>query len=577
MKKYIFLIAAFAGFAMWSCSPGDENPPATPTIGLIAPADNADADLSAGNATSFAWKAVDGISDYTLVLSLAKNLGSPQTVAMDANPFSLSAAEFDAKAAALGIADGAEAKVYWSVRPTDASAKANSQVRSVNVTRGESGPATISLTAPADQAVIDLNDEAVTGVAFTWDKVTQVTEYNVLFSLSADLSGPVTEDAGEMGSLQFADKAAFDVLLGEVGLKAGETKTVYWSVVPKTENSAVVTQKRSMSATRIIVPLISPENGSWFLLDYEDKDEVAVTFEWTEHTGAASYELFVATEDDMSDASSIGSFATTSAPFKHSELQAMIENDDYDLKRYRPNTLYWNVKAGGDYLSDTPNEIELNGMRVLVDVRGTETNVYPVAVFNQTDHGYSAIWLAEDLRAEYDNATPAVAFNSRQNGGTPVEIGFVPDRVGAYGNEDGAAVPQYVKDNAGVYYDMTKPLHDRLAPAGWELPSVKEVEDLFKAAELATGGIFVLKKAECYPGNEPGYDNYVDFNKWGMNMYTNGNWAWNLWTFQLDASTWCATSEGDMAVFTYGYGPAVISKTNTTGVCVRLVYPGDDE
>jgi hypothetical protein len=106
-----------------------------PTILLTAPANDASFDLKTEESVSFAWTDIADISCYTLALSLSPDLSSAQTINLTGNPYVLTKEELDMKLEDFGIAEGAPAKIYWSIYPCDLTVKFAKQVRSATITR----------------------------------------------------------------------------------------------------------------------------------------------------------------------------------------------------------------------------------------------------------------------------------------------------------------------------------------------------------------------------------------------------------------------------------------------------------
>ena len=544
MKHHIILLAALATFTGWSCSSDGDDEAAVPTVALTNPADNARVNLAAGASTTFGWTAVDGIADYRLVLSLSEELTDPQTFAMKGNPFYLTATDFDTAAAALGIGDGEQRKIYWSVTPAD-SKPVKTQVRVIDLTRTETQAILIALLSPADNAPMDLNDKTLT-VEFSWSKPAEVTQCSVLFSLSQELTDPVSVDAGDLKSLKYASVDAFDAVLAQIGLRAGEEKTIYWSVLPAEGHEEVGTQVRSIRAKRIALSLVRPEKDASIMLTYTPDGGEAptpVVFEWADN-GASSYELVFSANADMSAPIPVTGLTTNTRSFTHTELQELlIEPDAFGLRRYLPNPLYWNVKADGKWMADEPGTFSLRGMMVFVDKRnnGQEVNVYRVAVIKAA--GYEAVWLADDLRTSY-SADGQDLTRVTEDSGNEFNQFAGPGRTyegQAAGAANAKVIPQYFLDLKTMYYRCSASTAGYLSSGAWKLPTLAEWKALFDAAGQAAegGGCYVIKDYDRYAADEHGTPTFdyqwsparEEWNTWQMNMGPNGRFYYGYNTY----------------------------------------------
>ena len=545
MKPYTLLAATLSLLCgITACNSDSDDTLATPTIVLTNPADRAKVDLTTGTTTTFGWTAVEGISEYTLVMSLSEELSSPQTLPLTDNPFYLSATDFDAIAERLGIREAEQCTVYWSVT-APAGQPVQNQVRTIELTRNVAQPSAIELLSPEENALIDLNDNQTT-IEFSWTKLAEITQYTILFSLTETMSDPVSIDVGDLGSLRYTRVEEFDDVLSDLGLRPGEQKIIYWSVSPTEENTQIETQIRSLRIQRIAQSLIRPEKGSSIELLYTFEDEEApapVVFEWGDR-GASSYELVFSTRQDLSDPVSVQGIQTASRSFSHTELQELlIEPDAFGLKRYKPNTLYWNIKADGEWISDEPGEFILNGMMVFIDRRnnGQEVQVYRVANIHTT--GYEATWMADDLRTSYSSDGRDLTQLTEDSGNEYNQFAG-PGRT--YEGQAAAPatqkiIPAYFQQLNTMYYRCSVSTAEYLSTAEWKLPTLAEWKALFDAAcqTCENGECFVLRDYDRYGPDEQGNPTFDytyaperdQWNTWKMNMGPNGHFCYGYNTY----------------------------------------------
>ena len=163
------------------------------------------------------------------------------------------------------------------------------------------------------------------------------------------------------------------------------------------------------------------------------------------------------------------------------------------IKRYRTNTIYWNVRNNADQslISRVANTLYTNDMMRLVDKRGDETITYPVVRVTFSD-GTSQVWTAQNLNT------------TRYPDGTEIEAEYyryAPESLG----ED------WIKA-IGTYYSFV--IRDRIIPEGWRIPTEAEWNYLFSEAGK-NGGYNVLKDPVYYYKDPTGQEH---LNEWGLSL-----------------------------------------------------------
>ena len=246
----------------------------------------------------------------------------------------------------------------------------------------------------------------------------------------------------------------------------------------------------------------------------------------------------------MSAPVSVAGLTANTKSFTHAELQdLLIEPDAFGLRRYLPNTLYWNVKADGEWMADEPGTFSLRGMMVFVDKRnnGQEVNVYRVAAIKAA--GYEAIWLADDLRTSYSADGQNLTAVTEDSGNEFNQFAG-PGRSyegQAAGPANAKVVPKYFLDLKTMYYRCSASAAGYLSTGDWKLPTLAEWKALFDAAGLAAegGGCYVVKDYDRYGPDEhdtPTFD-YTwspergEWNTWKMNMGPNGRFYYGYNTY----------------------------------------------
>lgn len=540
MKKYYLMIAAaiLACGAMVSCKDKPE-PEEKTNIELLTPQNDAAYDAATGEAITISWKGAEGSS--TLMISDKADLSGAVEFAGVTSPYYLQADKVDEILAGFGAEEGATLKLYWGIRNGDA----KSAVNCINATR-KAAPKTpvIELKTPEDNATIDLN--AATEITFSWEKAEGIDDYVLCFSTDENFGTCYEEAVGDLGSQTYASVKAFNNLMGQVGVKAGETAKVYWTVIT-TVKMAVETQVRSFTVTRIATALMEPDNKSRVELNYDTPD-AEVTFRWADV--ADSYELYIGMDEAMEQSMKVADAAAPSFSISHADIQAsFIDAETSILHRYADNTLYWNVKLpDGSWLAEKASMFTLNGMMVFKDYRSAEEGELIYHVRHIKTDSYDAYWLAEDLKTMY--SVDGTHFSEIKVEGTSsgynqfADYGLAwegkPDWTGGDYRKTDKVIPQYFTDLKTVYYRSTADTPTYLNKDGWCVPTAAEITKLFTEAMAASERkACVIRDYDRYAPDENGTDTYdyqwdapkEKWNTWGMNMGPNGIYYYGRMNF----------------------------------------------
>lgn len=539
MKKYYLMIAAaiLACGAMVSCQNKPE-PEEKTSIELLTPQNGAAYDVAGGEAITISWKGVEGAS--TLLVSDKADLSGAVEIAGITSPYYLQADKVDEMLAGFGAEEGATLKIYWGIANGDVKSAANSITATRKVT-----PKTpvIELKTPEDNATMDLN--AATEIAFSWEKVEGIDNYVLCFSTAADFATKYEETIGDLGSQTYASAKAFNNVMGQVGVKAGETAKVYWTVIT-TANTKVDTQVRSFTVTRIATALMEPDSKSRVELNY-DTPEANVNFRWADV--ADSYELYIGVDETMQQSAKVADVNTPSFSISHADMQAgFIDAETSTLHRYADNTLYWNVKLpDGSWLAEKASTFTLNGMMVFKDYRNAAEGELVYRVSHIKTDSYDAYWLAEDLKTMY--SVDGTHFTDIKVEGTSsgynqfADYGLAwegkPDWTGDNYRKTDKVIPQYFTDLKTVYYRSTADTPTYLNKDGWCVPTAAEICKLFDEALAAGKKACVLRDYARYAPDENGTDTYdytwdapeEQFNTWNMNMGPNGIYYYGRMNF----------------------------------------------
>jgi uncharacterized protein (TIGR02145 family) len=580
-----------------------------PAIVLEAPADGATLDgrQVASFPFRFAWTPLPGLKNYVIKLSV--NNAFPEDAIWsrhfspdeddDVASYTVSTPQqWDDILAKAGVPLNGSATVHWTVEPETPNPDVVSEVRAFTGIRLEYP--TIYLTTPADGA--DLNANSVNfPVTFTWQSgAMNIPAYTLKISTDpAFPAGTATWSSDKNSAVSHAFNASeYDALLSGLGVALYEQQTLYWTVTPTTAMEKQITHTRLFTAVRKTV-LTKPTAGASVIPDYKNLNKT-VRFEWNA-TGSGPYELVItkdaAGNDVIANKPGISGAFTE---FTHAELQALIDDPGKNLKRYKANELYWNVKVSGtsSYISELPCPVKLYGKRIFTDNRAEymkqerpadfsahpewpgfhePVQEYEVAVLQY--NGKEVVWLAEDVRATCPWDSPSIKLSGPAY---DVQIQLPMPEV----TKDGIPIPdkyhavRTTVPRTGYYYNTN--WFNSVMPRGWKVPSMAEWEEMFLAAAAAYSGAYsdnVIFHPDFITGS-----NKEHANEWGMNFIplgyynytctsvlciTHFNWDDRGLYYQLDFA-----GNAGYAVAWDGY--STTNAGNANGLLWRGIYTGDD-
>ncbi len=355
----------------------------------------------------------------------------------------------------------------------------------------------IYLVAPQNDTKIDLNDLSVDEYSFSWDKSLDKGA-KLILDVTKDFTSPVEIDGGKATSFSLSSLAA-DQYFSQLGVKSGQEAVLYWTVKEVGNTSAAASDVRTIRIKRMSTKLLQPEDLTQIVLA-ENNPDATVRFEWNTEgqSDTESYAICLSLDPEMKQTVAEQSVGNASGNFTltFETLQSLL--DQLPIKRWSANTVYWNVRtSNGQLISRSSGNLNMTEMMRFVDIRGDEKITYRVTRIKYSD-GTSQIWLADNLRTtKYPDGTDIEANYFKK---TPVSFG--EGKVNAY----------------GVYYHYD--IRNKIAPAGWHLPTSQEYKNLFAEAATADGQWNVLKDPEYYEsvkGKE-----HLD--EWGLNLCASGQW-----------------------------------------------------
>jgi uncharacterized protein (TIGR02145 family) len=528
-----------------------------PAIELTAPGETVDGRQTATFPAEFAWQQAPGVADYVIKFSIDDAFPDvstwQKTFVKDDEVSSLAVEtpdDWDAILDKAGVELNGQATVYWTVEPATPDKSVVSIVKSFTGIRPVYP--TIYLTTPADNAELNANFISFP-LAFSWRKGTADIPggYTLQCSTDPEFPAAATKRFSKVSNLSHAfSENEYDGLLRDLGVALYEQKPVYWTVTPTTPPTGkTVTFTHSFTAARKTV-LTSPAGGSSVLLALDNKQPSAsekVRFEWSAAGAGASYTLVVSTDAEGSNAILTKSgISGTTAEYTHAQLQALIDDASKNLKRYKGNQLYWNIKDNsGAAISENSCPFKLYGTRILIDDRAKyfkevshasdfaehpewpgfsePVQDYEVAVLEY--NGKEVVWLAEDVRATVPWSNPEEQWTEGPNSSLQPAMPAV--------TVNGLPVPENYRNRtvprAGHYYNTGS--RTSVPPRGWKIPSADEWDEMLNAAKNAYGGEFgdnVVRHPDFITGA-----NKERANEWGMNFAPLGYYEW------------CSTGRGD--------------------------------
>lgn len=448
----------------------------------------------------------------------------------------------------------------------------------------------LQLLAPQKDTLVDLQNRSA--VTFAWGNSSIVSKYNLLLSTNEDLSNPIVIETSL--NPYVIRSSEMNDLAKKLGLSSGSTKKIYWSVKSGKLSQPSLAEVRSFTMKMLMAQPLTPAKDFIISLDYTALSQ-GITFSWESMADINNYQLIISAKADLSNPLIDMSVSGTSTVLTQQQFQNIIENTNNGLKRYKGNTIYWNVKAGDKFIANSAWKFKLYGTKVFTDVRGNESITYKVVVIPTADGTDELVWMAENLRTRklnngvdlvYD-ATGQMSWNSQYF--TPAEA-----KISA-----AAAVPNELRATAGMYYRVQMIGNNStsvvwpslLAPAKWRVPEVQDFVNLVNSTLTVCDYLEVLRAPASYPALLIGTKALVGtkMNLWGMNMAPSGTnriaSPGSLYvgefvqvdglhmTYAINSVSQCNTLE----IGGTGKGNArAIGLGFQAPIVVRLIYKGDD-
>jgi hypothetical protein len=342
-------IATCLLLAAWSCEKKETNTGSS-AITLFAPADGASFDLAKVPEVVFDWSDVERVMLYDLRIGRSSDLTDAVSVPLAASPQIFPARKLDAVLDKLGVAEGQQAALYWSVVPAIPDVTVATQVRAITLTR--SVRPVIRLTAPADGATVDGNDANTFPVTFAWTETPGVDIYVLKLSVKntfpkdstwQKVLNPANDDVWLQQTFHTAE--ALDSMLNTAGVPINEQATIYWTVEPQTPTDDIVSLVYTFTGIRPVYPVIfltapnNNENLSANLITFP------LRFTWQKDAKIPNYTITFTTDTAKGATPVTKSYnknGAASHTFTANEYDALLA--DLGINLYVQKRIYWTVE-----------------------------------------------------------------------------------------------------------------------------------------------------------------------------------------------------------------------------------------
>jgi uncharacterized protein (TIGR02145 family) len=218
-------------------------------ITLVQPADQSVFDLNDMSEYTFVWNKGDRSDDLVILLSsspylLLDHSDAPDVIHVGGNDsHTMNFSEFDQYLAVFGMRAGAQATLYWAVKPANEvvptlTTPAASEIRSFTVKRLES-----KLIEPIDRLRLSLDSEKQDSICtFRWDALGQEgNNFAIIFSATPRFAPANTVEFPVGAAKNSIDMthAELQSIIAPLGGDIFNTNQVFWNILNKTTSERV--------------------------------------------------------------------------------------------------------------------------------------------------------------------------------------------------------------------------------------------------------------------------------------------------------------------------------------------------
>lgn len=185
---------------------------------------------------------------------------------------------------------------------------------------------------------------------FSWESKRNYIEYNLVFSLSEDMSTQKVEVAAGIKTDFYLTTMQVDSILSSMNIGIGEQHTIYWSIDVVDQEAGWCDEIRKLTITRCDLPtnvimLDSPSSLAELTLDKANPENL-ITFSWTCQTEVKDYVLEMSFDSNFDNVIQIENGSEKSHEFSNKYFDDMLKNHGVTLGQSIP--LYWRVKGTGN-------------------------------------------------------------------------------------------------------------------------------------------------------------------------------------------------------------------------------------
>lgn len=215
----------------------------------------------------------------------------------------------------------------------------------------EVGRQPVSLKYPVKDTTWVLNYQKPDSLyRFMWESKRNYIEYNLVFSLSEDLSEKRVEVPVGIKRESYMTTMKVDSVLSSMDIGIGERKQIYWSVMVVDPENGWCDEVRKLDITRCNLPtnvimLSSPASLAELTLDKKNPD-APIVFSWTCQTQVKDYVLEMSFDADFANIIQFETGSEDSYEFTNKYFDNLLK--EHGLYLGESVAFYWRVTGTGN-------------------------------------------------------------------------------------------------------------------------------------------------------------------------------------------------------------------------------------